>query len=633
MNKMKNYITRCMCACFVALMCFTSCDDDFLDRVPVDKETEPTVFTTYDNFKKYAWGFYTAPKDDAANGLNAYQAYPQEGDVSDMLYYSANTQGTWNYKGGFSWVFDLIAESNISSSAWNFNYIRRVNILLDNIDGSQMDENDKKHWRGVGYFFRAHAYFELMKNYGDLPWLEHVVGTDDNGTLYGGRDSRELVANNILENLKYAEQNIYEKGDGDNTVNKNVVRAFISRFGLWEGTWRKYHGSVDGVDGTKYLEASVAASQNLIDQNLGLVAHYDDVFNSLSLAGEKSILLYRAYKENESTDKGHNLCSQTRGDLTFEATKKLAEQFLCADGRPISTSSEYDGDASVYDEFRNRDYRMYYTLCPPYKVNVPADLGSWTYTDIPEEREYIDLMNDIVMKSSKSGEDGKVLPIGTESYIARMPNLTPVAVGGGIKLQTGYYMYRYYNSHLGYKSYMLEGTDGPIFRMGEVLINHAEAMFELGRFNQSVADATINKLRARAGGVVNMVVADIHAGFDTYRDSDVDPVLWEIRRERCVELIGSGFRYQDIKRWKKGEYLNAQPVGVKLESDLDSYSDADAAILREMRYSGVDNARYTNCATYMVKPVGWVDKYYLFPIPQRQIVLNSNLIQNPGWRE
>lgn len=621
MNKMKKYIAISMCACLTMLTCLTSCDDEFLERNPKVQEVEANVFTTYDNFKKYAWSFYngvgeststTASKTDLYC-LQAYQGYPQNGDISDMMYYSTDAQSNWNYQGAFGWVFELLTASNVSTP-WNFDFVRNVNVLLDNIDGSQMTDEDKAHWRGVGYFFRAHAYFELLKNYGDLPWLEHVVGTKDDDILYGTRDSRELVANNILQNLLYAEENIYAAGDGANTVNPNVVRALISRFGLWEGTWRKYHGSVDGVDGTKYLEASVKASQNLIDQNLGLMNNYDAVFNSQSLANQSSILLYRAYV-NES-GKAHDI-TQRSVTMLFEGTKKLVEHYLCSDGRPISTSEVYDGDASVYDEFRNRDYRLYYTVCPPYIEGV--------------NEEYMDLMNNTLAPASSAGSNGKTLPIryNLTSYLSRVPNIQSVAVSG-VTTQTGYYMYKYYNTFDGFHLSTMGSSDAPIFRMGEVLANHAEAMFELGRFNQTVADATINKLRARAG-VANMVVANINDSFDTYRDASVDPVLWEIRRERCVELIGSGFRYQDIKRWKKGEYVAEQPVGVKLEEDLAYYSEANQATLDKMKYDGSGNSRYKNCATFMLKPKGWNDKYYLLPIPLSQTVLNPNLGQNPGW--
>ncbi|MDU1906314.1 MAG: RagB/SusD family nutrient uptake outer membrane protein [Dysgonomonas sp.] len=74
-------------------------------------------------------------------------------------------------------------------------------------------------------------------------------------------------------------------------------------------------------------------------------------------------------------------------------------------------------------------------------------------------------------------------------------------------------------------------------------------MLELDHFDQAVADATINKLCVRAG-IQGMVVSDTDASSDTYHDADVDLALWEIRRERCAKLVGSGFRYHDIKRWK-----------------------------------------------------------------------------------
>lgn len=63
-----------------------------------------------------------------------------------------------------------------------------------------------------------------------------------------------------------------------------------------------------------------------------------------------------------------------------------------------------------------------------------------------------------------------------------------------------------------------------------------------GLSNQNVADKTINKLRPRAN-VALMKVAEIDETFDPDRDQTVDPILWEIRRERIVELMGEGFRF------------------------------------------------------------------------------------------
>ena len=85
------------------------------------------------------------------------------------------------------------------------------------------------------------------------------------------------MAKNILSNLKYAEEHIKESGDGDNTINTSVVQALISRFGLFEGTWRKYHGLEDAET---YLRASAEASEKIMAKFKDLHPRYDEIFNS-----------------------------------------------------------------------------------------------------------------------------------------------------------------------------------------------------------------------------------------------------------------------------------------------------------------------------------------------------------------
>ena len=144
-------------------------------------------------------------------------------------------------------------------------------------------------------------------------------------------------------------------------------------------------------------------------------------------------------------------------------------------------------------------------------------------------------------------------------------------------------------------------------------------MYELGKFNQSVADQTINILRKRAA-VADMIVDDIDASFDPKRDIDVDPILWEIRRERRVEFMGEGRRLDDLRRWAKGHYVDKQPVGVYVTD----------ALKDKVKVTGgtSDNSGYVY---YFAQPVGWQEYYYLYPLPLKQIALNKNLKQNPGW--
>ena len=120
---------------------------------------------------------------------------------------------------------------------------------------------------------------------------------------------------------------------------------------------------------------------------------------------------------------------------------------------------------------------------------------------------------------------------------------------------------------------------------------------------------------------------------DPVRDSDVSPLLWEIRRERRSELIMDGFREWDIRRWGKLSYLDPSvkpaifqgariaPVAAAPVSYIDGLSvDAEGYILPY----GVGTGR----------PVQ-IPRDYLDAIPTGQLTLYQlkgvDFPQNPGW--
>ncbi len=133
---------------------------------------------------------------------------------------------------------------------------------------------------------------------------------------------------------------------------------------------------------------------------------------------------------------------------------------------------------------------------------------------------------------------------------------------------SGYAVRKFYNEAL---KDALEGngqlniTDAPVIRYGEVLLNYAEATYELGTLTQADLDKSINLLRARPG--INIPKLQVIGGQpavdgkvfdDPQRDITVPSLLWEIRRERRTELMFEGFRLEDLKRWKKLEYTDTQ---------------------------------------------------------------------------
>ncbi|MDN5200001.1 RagB/SusD family nutrient uptake outer membrane protein [Fulvivirgaceae bacterium BMA10] len=579
------------------LFTFSGCDEEFLEKLPKDQLTEATTFTSNSNFETYAWGFY--------NTLPGYwdhaTIWRERG--SDLMVNNSGTQGD-----GLLWQLKTVPSS---SNIWTNAYanIKRVNLMLDNIDNSELTDEQKDHWRAVGYFFRAYEYVELIASYGAVPWVDRVLTEVDEDVLYGPRTSRDEVAQNVLNDLLWAESNIDPNGNGPNTVNTDVVRALISRFGLYEGTWRKYHG-LGGEQ--QYLQASVDAGAKLIADHPNLHSSYDEVFNSESLSGVSGILLYKAYEFGILNGRfSHwNRSSIGHEDLT----KKAVDQYLCVDGQTIHTSPLFDGDQDAYDEFRNRDHRLYFNTPPPFRVDTGGkNQLTWEFDADPKHREYIDLM------ATLSDDEHKTLPtMNWRGLIVRTsPHFRKFNEGHGFNVTyTGYAFYKFSNKISRLQN--RDSHDAPIFRMGEVFLNYAEATFELGQFTQEVADQTINKLRAR-GSVAPLDIANIIA--DPTRDSDVDPVLWEIRRERGIEFLAEGLgRVFDIKRWKKlVEYGGQEKLGRWVKNA--DYGDK----------LPIQNGQAEGYISPWGPPPGVPEYYYLEPIPSDQIVLNPQLEQNPGW--
>ena len=80
------------------------------------------------------------------------------------------------------------------------------------------------------------------------------------------------------------------------------------------------------------------------------------------------------------------------------------------------------------------------------------------------------------------------------------------------------------------------------------------------------------------------------------------------QNERMVELAFEGHRFYDLRRWKDGDKLKS---------------------ITEMKLT--QNADGTITYTRQVVNRTWDEKMYLFPIPQTEIMKNSNLTQNEGW--
>jgi len=181
--------------------------------------------------------------------------------------------------------------------------------------------------------------------------------------------------------------------------------------------------------------------------------------------------------------------------------------------------------------------------------------------------------------------------------------------------------------------YKAENTNF-IMRYADVLLMYAEAKTELGEIDQTMLDASVNKVRARA---YKVAVTD-KTKYPAVTSTDKAVVRKAVRIERRMELVLEGRRYEDLIRWKLAEKLLSKDIyGMLDPADLrtkvvkpglwffpqipaiDEDGDAD--------FETMYNAGLVKLCAVRNFP----GHQYLWPIPTKEILINSNLTQNPGY--
>ncbi len=512
-------------------------------------------------------------------------------------YGSGNTWGSFFTGGGTTDDYAPASVSKFndrvptSGGGWTFSYIRKANILLERIDRVPMSEEAKNHWRGIARFFRAMEYSDLSKEFGDFPWYENELKeTDPIEKLYRPRDSRLFIAQKIMDDFDYAVNNIrFQDGNDKLTVNRYVALAYMSRHMLYFGTLFKYHG-IDAQMSSKMLEKARWAANEIIKSGKYQISDdYLKLFTSLTLAGNPEIILFREYEAAKLT---HVVHTYNGPEPQTGASKSLMDAYLCNDGKPITLSPEYQGYTTFSKFMANRDPRMHLTFRP--KLHLQGITFNYSTTGFSSKKFF------------SPDLDGKTEGTGS-----------------------------------------LNTTDAPVMRYAEVLLNYAEACAELDIMTQQDLDKSINVIRSRKG--VNMPKLTVDVGFkDPANDHNVSDLIWEIRRERRVEMCFEGLRNRDLKRWKQWHKLDTEknpvinrgaytsPINFALE--VEGYKPNAVTTARIVDVNGSEVAK---------GQPGWIkpafstkrefldERIYLDPLPLDQIKLYKDkgvtLTQNPGW--
>lgn len=552
-----------------AALMLTSCNDSFLDRIPHDALTDANYWQTETHLSSVANTFTSSLS--GKDWLNKTEI------MADSAPWSVTT--AWRTIGGGYFTSDASQINSVWSAAYTG--IGRTNYFLNNYQrATGVKEEVRERYAAEAYFYRAYNYWILTSLFGDVPLITSELNVES-PDVFRGRDARKDVIDRITKDLEDHYKALPEyvaAGSSDfGRVSQCAALALLSRIYLYNGRYE---------DAVSACERAMSSTYYKLYNTGHPDVDYVNLFNYTGRASrnpankETLIAFVYNYDLGESSRTSHNLsreCWVPNDYARFTPTASMIECYLTKDGKIWDPNSA----TSYEDVFKDRDPRMTQSILAPGT--------KW-----------------------EGGESGDML--STDKTVFTYPKFDNSK--DGCMSYTGYYMRKYVEPST-VKDVGHDDNDIVLIRYAEVLLNYAEAKEQLGTLTQSDIDKTINLLRDRVG-MVHLKLSEIPAGSD---------IRTEIRRERRVELFFEGHRYFDIIRWKQGEILGEDLLGVR--KDYLDPARLKEGIIGNLKWKTV------NGKEYLVLESGRTfdpEKNYLLPVPFTQMQLNPQLApNNPGW--
>ncbi|MDR2920135.1 MAG: RagB/SusD family nutrient uptake outer membrane protein [Tannerella sp.] len=571
---------------------------DVTDLTPLDSLTDESYWNKPEDLKLYATRLYTDFVKPSVK-LDERSDNCLTTNYNDYLFNEKNIPTNSD---------DGKEDDQEDKEIWSWKKIRACNFFMTRYKQVPGDDSEINPYVAEVRFFRALDYFKKIKKYGDVPYYDKDLQTNDTELLYKARDSRDFVLGKIIEDLEFAIEWLPEPSKAEEgRLHKYVAMTQLARVCLHEGTFRKYHNVSSGTFSSEELLKKAATmaeaimSSGLYDivkgDNAGCgqmpfdnyPLYYSNQFIQESLVGNRECILPRIY----IVDLFMHQTGRQAGEAGIGYSKDFIESFLCKDGKPIAVSSLYQGDETLEQEIMNRDPRLYQII------------------------------------------DNKNKPYLVMNGTRQVNPYSNVSPSGAV---TGYQMVKFKSPLQAQAEARKTTYDWFLYRYAEVLLIFAEAKAELGECTQDVLDRTINLLRDRVEMSHLTVSPEVDANAVNYGYT-ISPLLYEIRRERRIELADEGFRWDDIVRWKAGKLLENPKtfLGMRVTPEVAALYPTGTFYgengVQTVNYNGKDLIR-----PYAGKGLDdtgrkWTanDKRYLEPIPLEELTLNSNLTQNPGW--
>lgn len=620
---------------------FNACSD-YLDVVPDNVATIDNAFTDMTQAEKYLFTCYSfLPTIDHTEGNPGFYA----GDEFWMF---------WPIPNGYSasWDPHEIARGlqNRVSPKMNFwdgggltqplwQGIRSCNIFLENVDKVRdLQPFMKSRWIAEVKFLKAYYHWYLLKLYGPIPIVdENLSIAASSEEVRVKRQPVDEVVNYIVDlidsTVEEGEDNaiLPDKIDNKATelgrITKTIALAIKARI-LVTAASPLFNGNSDfanfnDLDGTPLFSSSVSDEKwtraveacreaveaceqvgiNLYKFNENILGATDRIKTEMSIRNAvcekwnpeliwgavESGVPSRNIQLNAAPNFNPNILSLSLS-AHLAPTMRMAELFYTENGVPITEDKTWDygnrfdlRTATAADSSLQEGYKtvgLHFNREPRFYADLAFDGAKWFMQD--EEYE-------IQSKSGQpTGKKQSVLYSVTGYYAKKLVNWEMVLISGG--------------------GVSVEDYPWPIMRMADLYLLYAEALNETG--NQATALTYLNKVRERAG-LETVESSWINYSTNPGKYQTKDGLREIIHQERLIELALEGQRFWDLRRWKKAaSRLNTPIYGWDIiQEDYENYNRK--VLLFDQKFNA--------------------PRDYFWPLSDGALIVNPNLVQNPGW--
>ena len=572
----------------------SGCIDHVLDREPLNLVLDSDVWESEQLVDIYLVALYDAIPIGFPNSPAAFQA-----NFTDESSYHEENPPVSNY-----------GNQRIALNPTMYDWIRKANYFLDKIMTSSLTEDQIKSLAAECRFIRAYYYFDLVKKYGGMPIITEVQNFEASlEELQVPRNKEDEVYAFILTELDEAIKDLPEEWDSnnENRATKSVALALKSRAMLYAGSIAKYGNvQLDGLIGIpaekadQYFTESLNASTSIIESNR--FALYDQLYdpgtgsgdpaanyqNIFLDEGNKEVIFQKAYSfpdkahsydnfnvpEGYTTNQGSAICPTLEMVASYEYIDGSA-------GKLAIENKEFDSPDELY---QNKD--------PRFEGSILRSGSAFADRPVQIYRGIYDGDGTLYESLAPFPKDPSVNQVGLDG---------PFPTGNYSK--TGFYIKKYLITSAAVVEPGFSDQNYIDFRYAEILLNQAEAAFELGE--KPIALAAINQVRARAG--IKLL-------------TEAELTLERLRNERKVELAFEDKRFWDIRRWRIGTELFKSTYASGLWPYL-KYNNGDYRyIFESVRGYPIDGGlpRIFNQRDYYSNLSGYIST-------------NENIVNNPGW--